>query len=98
MRSELVQGHAYRNVRVLDHLFELIEADLAVAVLIGLHDGLVDNLRGISESLHVLIDSTHLLQLLVLQIAPNHHLQYYEELAVADVTVAVDVVDAKGKP
>lgn len=38
---------------------------------------------------------THLLQLLVLQVASNHHLQYYEELAIADVAVAVDVVYAE---
>jgi len=38
---------------------------------------------------------THLLQLLVLQVASNHHLQYYEELAIADIAVAVDVVYAE---
>ena len=41
------------------------------------------------------IDCTYLLQLLVLQVASNHHLQYYEELAVADVTVAINVVYAE---
>jgi hypothetical protein len=41
---------------------------------------------------------TYLLQLLVLQIAPDHHLQYYEELAIADVAVAVNVVYAEGEP
>ena len=40
---------------------------------------------------------THLLQLLVLQVASNHHLQYYEELAIADVAVAVDVVYAESE-
>jgi len=40
---------------------------------------------------------TYLLQLLVLQVASNHHLQYYEELAVADVAVAVNVVYAECK-
>ena len=39
----------------------------------------------------------YLLQLLVLQVAPDHHLQHDEELTVADVAVAVDVVDAEGK-
>jgi hypothetical protein len=38
---------------------------------------------------------THLLQLLVLQVAPDHHLQYYEELAVADVPIAINVVYAE---
>lgn len=39
----------------------------------------------------------YLLQLLVLQVASNHHLEHDKELAVADVTVTVDVVDAEGK-
>lgn len=43
------------------------------------------------------IHCAHLLQLLVLQIASNHHLQYYEELAVADVAVAINVVYAEGE-
>jgi hypothetical protein len=41
---------------------------------------------------------THLLQLLVLQVAPDHHLQYYEELAVADVPIAINVVYAECEP
>ena len=34
-----------------------------------------------------------MLQLLVLQIAPHHHLQHDKQLPVADVAIAVDVVD-----
>ena len=41
---------------------------------------------------------THLLQLLVLQVAPNHHLQHYEELAIADKAIAVNVVYAECEP
>jgi hypothetical protein len=41
------------------------------------------------------LSCAYLLQLLVLQVASNHHLQYYEELAVADVAVAIDVVYAE---
>jgi len=37
----------------------------------------------------------YLLQLLVLQVAANHHLEHNEELAVADEAVAVNVVDAE---
>lgn len=54
---------------------------------------LVRPLSQIAPSLY----STHLLQLLVLQVASNHHLQYYEELAIADVAVAVDVVYAESE-
>lgn len=64
-RLELIQGHAHRDIRVLDHLGKLLEADLAVAVQVGLHDGLVDNLRWISTVLErvalVLCAHTHLL-------------------------------------
>ena len=73
--------HAHRDVRVLDHLGEFLEADLAVAVEVGFHDGLVDNL----------------LQLLVLQVTADHHLQDYEELAVADEAVTINIVDLEGK-
>lgn len=54
---EMLSGHQWfcgehtnrqvdRNVRVLDHLCELLEGDLAVSVEIGLHDCFVDNLHG----------------------------------------------------
>ena len=46
-------------------------------VLVCLHNSLVHDL----------------LQLLVFQIASHHHLEYNEKLAVADVAVAVDIVD-----
>ena len=39
----------------------------------------------------------YLLQLLVLQVAADHHLEHDEQLAVADEAVAVDVVDAERK-
>jgi hypothetical protein len=96
---ELVQGHAHGNVCVLDHLHELFEADLAVPVLIGLHDGFVDNLAHVNVLLYSLSSvSTYLLQLLVFQVAANHHLQHYEELAVADEAIAVNVVYAESEP
>lgn len=40
---------------------------------------------------------TNLLQLLVLQVVPNHHLQNQKQLAVADVSIPVDVVDLERK-
>ena len=41
--------------------------------------------------------AVYLLQLLVLQVASDHHLQHDKELAIANVSVAVDVVYAEGK-
>ena len=107
------QSHAHRHIRVLDHLCELLEADLAVVVEIRFHDGLVHDLvvpKSANISLaystrqvayHAPVRSapeTHLLQLLILQIAPHHHLQHNEQLAIADVAVAVDVVHLERKP
>jgi hypothetical protein len=40
----------------------------------------------------------YLLQLLIFQVAAHHHLEYYEELSVANVAIPIDVVDAEGKP
>jgi hypothetical protein len=40
---------------------------------------------------------TNLLQLLVLQVVSDHHLQHQKELAIADVPVAINVVDLEGK-
>ena len=39
-----------------------------------------------------------MLELIVLQITAHHHLQHYEELAIADVSVAIYVVDLEGEP
>lgn len=50
-------------------------------IQIGLHDRFIYNL----------------LQLLILQIAPHHHLQHDEQLSITDVAVTVDIVDFEGK-
>lgn len=42
--SELVERHAHADVGAFDHLCEFFEADLAVAVEVGFHDCLVDDL------------------------------------------------------
>ena len=80
--EELTQSHAHADIRVLHHFGELLKADLAVLVEISLHDGLVDNL----------------LELLVLKVAAHHHLEHDKQLAVADVTVTVNVVDLESEP
>jgi hypothetical protein len=98
-RLELIQGHAHGYICVLNHLHKLFKADLAVPILIGLHDGLVDNLANVNMPLCPLRSvTTYLLKLLVLQVASNHHLQYYEELAVADKAIAINVVYAESEP
>ena len=66
------------HVRVADDLAELLEVDLAVLVLVGKVDGLVDNL----------------LELGVLQVGAHHHFEDLKQLAVADVAVVVDVVNS----
>ena len=110
-QGQHTQSHAHRHVGVLHHLLELLEADLAVLVLIRLHDRLVDNLahttrqqsqsRVLQNTLSIpsypILSRTHLLQLLVLQIAPDHHLEHDEQLAIANVAVAIDVVDLERK-
>lgn len=48
---------------------------------VGLHDRLVNNL----------------LKLLVLQVGANHHLENDEELAVADKSISINVVDLERK-
>lgn len=64
-------------LRVLaDDGAELLVRDLAVLVEVGLDDGLVDDL----------------LQLHVVEVRADHHLEHLEQLAVADEAVAIDVV------
>jgi hypothetical protein len=41
--------------------------------------------------------TTNLLQLLILQVVSDHHLQNQKQLAVADETVPIDVVDLERK-
>lgn len=62
------------------HCTELLEGYPAVAVLVSVDDGLVDDL----------------LQLCVFQVVAHHHLQHLEQLAVGDVAVLVHVVDPEG--
>jgi len=50
-KVRVTQSHAHRNICILHHLLELLEADLAVAVLVRFHDCFV-------YDLHVQISST----------------------------------------
>ena len=71
-------GH---NVPAVDDGAKLFKADPVVAILVGVHDRLVDDL----------------LQLIVLEVVANHHLEHNEKLAVRDVAIAIHVVHAEGK-
>jgi hypothetical protein len=44
------------------------------------------------------IKYAYLLQLLILQIASHHHLQHDKQLAIANVPIAIDIVNTEGKP
>lgn len=63
------------------YIDELGEGYLSVEVLVGLNDRPVDQL----------------LQLHVVQVVANHHLEHGEQLAVRNVAVIVDVVDLEGE-
>ena len=65
-------------IRVADDFAKLFKVDLAVLVLVGEEDCLIDDL----------------LQLSVFQVGTHHHFQHLEELTVADVPVVVNVVDS----
>ena len=69
------------DVQVADHHTEFAEGDLTVEIGVRLHNGPVDEL----------------LQLHVVQVAADHHLEHLEELAVRDEAIVVDVVDLERK-
>lgn len=74
------QCHLLDDIRLLDHLLELLERDLAITVQVRLDHGLVDNL----------------LELGLFQVAAHHHLEHDEEFAVGDEAITVNVVHFEG--
>lgn len=78
-RKALTKRHTHTNIRILHHLRKLLKTNLSIPIKIRFHDRLIHNL----------------LQLLILQITPNHHLQNNKQLPIRDVAVAIDVVDLK---
>ena len=80
--SLVADGELVNDIKVADHHTELAEGDLAVKVRVRL-----DN-RPVNQ----------LLQLSVVQIRTDHHLEDLEELAIGDETVIVDVVDLEREP
>ena len=80
--SSLVgDGELVDDVKVADHNAELLEGNLAVEISVGLNDGTIDEL----------------LQLGVVQVVTNHHLEDLEEFAVRDETIIVDVIDLESE-
>ena len=69
------------NVQIFDHLAELFKRDLAVEVFVCLDDGTVHKL----------------LQLDIVQVVADHHLEHLEQFTVGNVPVIVDVVDLEGE-
>ena len=94
--SEHTNSQVDRNVCIFDHFRELLEGDLAISIKIGLHDCFVDDLHCI-RGWASFRKKTNLLQLLILQVISNHHLQNYKQLSIADITVAINVVDLERK-
>ena len=79
--GRLTKCHTHTDIRALHHPCELFKTDFPVPIHIRLHDRLVHNL----------------LQLHILQVTTHHHLQNNEELAIRDITVAIDVVHLEGE-
>ena len=77
----VVDGQLVDDIKVLDHFGEFLKADLAVHVLVGLDDGAVDQL----------------LQLYVIQVVADHHLEHGKELTVRDVAIIVDVINLESE-
>ena len=80
--SSLVgDGELVDDVKVADHNAELLEGNLAVEIGVGLNDGAIDEL----------------LQLGVVQVVSDHHLEHLEKFAIRDEAIIVDVVDLESE-
>ena len=80
-RSLVVDCQFLDNIQVLNHLTELLEADLSVEIFVCLDDSAIHEL----------------LELDIVQVASNHHLENSEELTVGDVTIIVNIIDLECK-
>ena len=79
--SLVVDGQLVDNVKVLNHVAEFFEGDLAIKVLVSLNDCPVHEL----------------LQLHIVQVSSNHHLKHSEEFAIRNESIVVNVVDLESK-
>jgi len=62
---------------LLAHRVEVFKVDLAIALLVAEHNGLVDNL----------------LELFILEVVPHEQLEYSEQFTVGYQTILIHVVD-----
>ena len=79
--ASAVDGQLLNNVQILDHVLELLKRNLAISVLVSLNDCSVHKL----------------LQLHVVQVAANHHLEHLEKFAIGDEAIVVNVVDLESE-
>ena len=76
-----VDSELLNDIKVLDHLAELFERYLPIVVLVSLDNCAVHQL----------------LQLHIIKVASNHHLQNSKELPVRDEAVVVNVINLESK-
>jgi hypothetical protein len=69
------------DIEVFNHLCEFIEANFSIMILIGLDDSSINKL----------------LQLHVIEVVSNHHLEHGEKLSVRDEAVSINVVNLKSE-
>ena len=76
-----VNGELINNVKILDHLCELLETNLSIMILISLNDSSVNQL----------------LKLNIVKVGANHHFEDLEEFSIADIAIVVNVIDLESK-
>ena len=77
----VTDGQFVDNVQILNHIGKLLEANLAIKVLVRLDNGAVDQL----------------LELNIIQIVTDHHFDYGEQLTIGNIAIVVDVVNLESK-
>ena len=77
----VTDGQFVDNVQILNHIGKLLEANLAIKVLVRLDNGAVDQL----------------LELNIIQIVTDHHFDDGEQLAIGNIAIVVDVVNLESK-
>lgn len=81
LSSLVVDGEFFDYIKVADHNTELFKRDLSVEVSVSLHNGAIDKL----------------LELDVIEVGADHHLEHLEELTVRNEAIVVDVVDLESE-
>ena len=81
MSLRCLNRQVFYDVQILYHLAELLKGDHSVEIFVSLDDGSVDEL----------------LELSIVEIWPNHHLQHSKQFSVWDKAVVVHVVDLESE-